>query len=465
VETGAKTIKSKWESGTMEKAEGGLQDRSQELDEIKKNVSVKERFKERTGGEEDTGKRRSTILTEEPLDTTFTKTAKERFQKGEAFQDTAPVEKTDKMDIQFAELGAFKKKFEAGEQLDEHTTEKTAIDVRCAELGNIKASFEKSKNEDQTVADSKKKQIQEEFERIKSERVAMREKEQLEGGDTVDSQGQPSADDVRQSAEMGSIKKRFEEGTAFQTGGEKKSGEQLEIKVAGKAREKFKQIDQEAPKEPVINQSSAKQEPSKWAKEKGAAPEPINKRVVAEDDNEEPEEYEVKSLLNKFKNIAQGPAEGEKKGPRAKRQITPPPEGYKAEIESSGKERDPNVITSGAAEELAAIRVEAKNLKEKFEKVAQEAPEGETAEEKRKRLEEEFKRIKEMKEAQKQEEPEPEPEPEDESNPDMAVAAEHAQKARAKWDKIQRKEAKKAQKAATVSSKGAKAAKPGNEAS
>jgi hypothetical protein len=81
-------------------------------------------------------------------------------------------------------------------------------------------------------------------------------------------QGQAkTSDDIRQSADLGSIKKRFEEGSsAFQVAAEKKGGEQLEMKVAGKAREKFKQIDQEAPKEPVISQSS-RQEPSKWAKD------------------------------------------------------------------------------------------------------------------------------------------------------------------------------------------------------
>lgn len=71
MEVGAKTIKSKWESGTVETAQSELQDRSQELDEVKKNVSVKERFKERTGEEEDAAAaQRRSILAEEQLDTT-----------------------------------------------------------------------------------------------------------------------------------------------------------------------------------------------------------------------------------------------------------------------------------------------------------------------------------------------------------------------------------------------------------
>lgn len=58
-------------------------------------------------------------------------------------------------------------------------------------------------------------------------------------------------------------------------------------------------------------------------------------------------------------------------------------------------ERDPNVVTSAVTpEELASIRVEAKNLKEKFEKAGRELTEEQLAEEKRKHLEEEFKRIK-----------------------------------------------------------------------
>lgn len=72
VEVGAKSIKSKWDTGAVERAQGETQDRSQELDEIKKNVSVKERFKEKTAEEEaaEAAQRRSAILTEEPLDTT-----------------------------------------------------------------------------------------------------------------------------------------------------------------------------------------------------------------------------------------------------------------------------------------------------------------------------------------------------------------------------------------------------------
>lgn len=182
------------------------------------------------------------------------------------------------------ELGEFKKRFETGEALDEHATEKTAIDVRCAELGKIKGAFEQQDKPDDEAVAAKRQQIQDEFSRIKSERLAMQEKEKLEGADVEDGQvsslqfhflermamyflqGAKTADDIRQSADMGSIKKRFEEGTAFQTTNEKKSDEQLEIKVAGKAREKFKQIDQDAPKEPVISQP-ARQEQSKWAKE------------------------------------------------------------------------------------------------------------------------------------------------------------------------------------------------------
>lgn len=59
----------------------------------------------------------------------------------------------------------------------------------------------------------------------------------------------------------------------------------------------------------------------------------------------------------------------------------------------------------------------------------------------------------EFKETQKQMEVDEEPtnsEPLHEFNPDLAIAAEHTQKMKARWDKIQKKEAKKAQKSANM---------------
>lgn len=77
-------------------------------------------------------------------------------------------------------------------------------------------------------------------------------------------------DEIRQSADMESIRKCFEEGKAFQKDedGSKEKGlnEDLEIKFAGKARERFKKIDQEAPKNAATEPKSSK-DASKWTSE------------------------------------------------------------------------------------------------------------------------------------------------------------------------------------------------------
>lgn len=54
----------------MERAQGETENRTQELDEIKKNVSVKERFKEKSGPEEEDPEKRKSHLDEHPIDTT-----------------------------------------------------------------------------------------------------------------------------------------------------------------------------------------------------------------------------------------------------------------------------------------------------------------------------------------------------------------------------------------------------------
>lgn len=59
---------------------------------------------------------------------------------------------------------------------------------------------------------------------------------------------------------------------------------------------------------------------------------------------------------------------------------------------SEGKERDPNVITSSAQQDV--VQVKAKSIKAKFENIATEKSEEEIADEKRRHLEEEFKQIK-----------------------------------------------------------------------
>jgi hypothetical protein len=90
----------------------------------------------------------------------------------------------------------------------------------------------------------------------------------------------------------------------------------------------------------------------------------VNKRVAVDDSDEEgEEEFDVKNLMNKFKQFAEKGTSGGK------------------------KQSEMNL------EELEALRVEAKNLREQFEK-ANQMEASEMGEEKRRQLEEEFKQLK-----------------------------------------------------------------------
>uniref|UniRef100_A0A915D1H2 Uncharacterized protein n=1 Tax=Ditylenchus dipsaci TaxID=166011 RepID=A0A915D1H2_9BILA len=120
-------------------------------------------------------------------------------------------------------------------------------------------------------------------------------------------------------------------------------------------------------------------------------------------------------------------------------------------------------------DELEALRVEAKNLRQRFEGSA--AVDEEQSEEKKKQLEEEFKQLKDKfplqrfyipgsvllfiltiffrgaRKGQKELEAElEEAAAAEDTKEDVQVAAEHASKMTAKWEKIHKKEAKKAQK-------------------
>uniref|UniRef100_A0A914VUY1 LIM zinc-binding domain-containing protein n=1 Tax=Plectus sambesii TaxID=2011161 RepID=A0A914VUY1_9BILA len=195
-------IKNKWKTGGVEAAQENREDRSSELDELKKGLKVKERFQEKSATDQaDAVTDRQSVMEKESIDTSWTFPAQEHpvqallsfmrmryvsagptpppspsspfsptsafagnlcmtapalfssastahycmssearkaFLQGGAFE-TGPVEKTVKDDIQFSELGSFKERFEKG-AVDEAPTEKTAIDVQCGELGNIKAA-------------------------------------------------------------------------------------------------------------------------------------------------------------------------------------------------------------------------------------------------------------------------------------------------------------------------------------
>ncbi|VDM44079.1 unnamed protein product [Toxocara canis] len=240
-------------------------------------------------------------------------------------------------------------------------------------------------------AELKKKEIEAEFLRYK---LARRAAAQREAAEQEQTEGVPVSGIEVPTAEMGSIKDRFEKGEAFKAQEGDKSQLDVEIKMAGKAREKFKQIDAEAPATAMMNQTKEKRV-SKWDKKEGVpVPEPINKRVI-EDERMLP----TCSFLS--------------------------------------------VLDVLIKELVHSQRVEAKNIKEQFEKA--DMHEDETADEKRKRLEEEFARLKQEKEAAAAAR-EPTPEEVVPQKEEIHVAADHASKMAAKWEKIQKKEAKKAEK-------------------
>lgn len=154
-----------------------------------------------------------------PAIISVTKTAKEKFQKGEIYQENGAVEKM-KEDVHFAgkvlfqlsrpvsiaclkylenisELDTVKKRFESGLASDEtEKSEKVPTDlVRASEIGNIKATFEQGlKNgKDDTKMEAKRQKIEAEFKRIKREQKLMREREEQEAKGNAGSQSCVSA--------------------------------------------------------------------------------------------------------------------------------------------------------------------------------------------------------------------------------------------------------------------------------
>lgn len=215
------------------------------------------------------------------------------------------------------------------------------------------------------------------------------------------------------SAEVGSITSRFESGEAFKSGGQHE-GLDVDIKMAGKAREKFKSIEQAAQSNVPVPKSEHK--PSKWDKKVESTAEVVNKRQVEEGSDEDDEEFDVKAMMNKFKSLGENAS-------------------------------TPGTKVERKLEELEGLNVAAKNLRQRFE--AAQGDEGEQGEEKKRQLEEEFAQLKEERDRAKQE---LEAEIEEKASTTAAlkeevqVAADHASKMTQKWEKIQAKEAKKAQK-------------------
>ncbi|KAK0398283.1 hypothetical protein QR680_002513 [Steinernema hermaphroditum] len=395
-------IKNKWKTGDVEGAELKEGAAKADLEELKQGVKVRDRFQERAAAEENVGKSYDSSL----LDTSAAAEARKSFLEGKAYESGA-VEKTGVDDIKFSELSSFKERFEKGDQSG--PVEKAAVDVDV-QLGSIKAQFEKSEEDmsPEERAELKKKEIEAEFLRYKLARKLQAKKAKEEAGEVVEG---TEEGEVIEGAEVGSIKDRFEKGQASNVADAGRSQLDIEFKMAGKARDKFKEIDASgaAPVAPNLQKTAVR----KYDTRKDVnVPEPVNRRVVEDDEEPEDEDFDVKNLMNKFKSIGE----------------------------------QSNVPKERKLEDLEGIKLESKGLKQRFEQVGQEGEDAEAAEIKKKILEEEFKRLKEEKEKAKEAEPEEEDETEMPTKEEIQVAADHASKMAAKWEKIQKKEAKRAQK-------------------
>ncbi|KAL6737288.1 hypothetical protein Aduo_010943 [Ancylostoma duodenale] len=421
-------LKNKWKTGEVETAEQKEAEERKELEVLKSGPSVKERFQERNEADTVVERQwdRSELDTAENQDAVrallslirkryFEGVAEARksFMQGSAYE-TAAVEKSakDLEELQFKQLQGFKERFEKGEgEVDVH---KTTVDLGDVHLEGIKAAFEQGEEEmsPEERAALKKKEIEAEFLRYKMARraAAERAKQEAEQGGAAD----VSAREVG-AADVGSIKDRFDKGEAFKSQGADGKELDVEIKMAGKAREKFMQIDASGATAVMPNQK--KHEPSKWdRKEDRPAAEVINRRVVEDNDELEDEDaFDVKNLMNKFKHIGESSAAT-------------------------------TAISAEQRAELEAIKSGAKDIKQRFEHGVED--DSDMAEEKRRQMQEEFERLKkEREEAQRRlEEERAMEQPKEIEKEDVNIKADHASKMAAKWEKIQAKEAKKAEK-------------------
>nr|ABS50363.1 LIM domain protein variant [Cyathostominae sp. JM-2007a] len=402
-------LKNKWKTGDVETAEQKEGKENKDLELLKTGPSVKERFQERNEADEVVERQ----WDRSELDTAGIAKARESFMQGSAYETNA-VEKSakDLDELQFKQLQNFKERFEKGE--GEADIQKTEVDLGGdLHLEGIKAAFEQGEEEmsPEERAALKKKEIEAEFQRYKLARraAAERAKKEAEQGITP---GEGAAD-------VGSIKDRFDKGEAFKSQGADGKELDVEIKMAGKAREKFMQIDASGATPVVPNVK--KHEPSKWDKKEGPVAEVINRRVVEDYDEPEDEDaFDVKNLMNKFKHIGETSA------------TSAISEEQRAELEA---------IKSQAAKQ-------ASNIKQRFEQGIDD--DADMAEEKRRQMQEEFERLKrEREEAQKRLEEERALELQQQhevEKEDVAIKADHASKMAAKWEKLQAKEAKKAEK-------------------
>ncbi|KAE9554700.1 hypothetical protein FO519_002110 [Halicephalobus sp. NKZ332] len=377
-------VKNKWKTGEVEKAEAREADSRNELEELRKGgINVRERFNEKLNPSESENVSKSYDRNE--LDTSSLKS----FLEGHAYQ-SGPVEKTatDLHDIQFKGLTDFKSKFEKGEEESSDRNQRQTLDINV-QLNSIKQNLEKGGIDESDMtpedrAEMKKKEIEAEFLRYKLARKLQAKKAQ---------EAAPEEES--------------------ETSGEK-PGLDVEVKMAGKAREKFKNIEAQNPNSVPMPKATASSKTSKWDKKENTA-EVVNRRMVDESSSGDEDEnaYDIKNLMNKFKNIQAADTKVEKTN----------------------------------LEELEALRQQAKNLRQQFEQKTDIYDE--QSEEKRKELAEEFQRLKEerakMQEELKTEEFDRKAHREIEKE-EVQVAADHASKMAAKWEKINKKEAKKAEK-------------------
>uniref|UniRef100_A0A1I7UV16 LIM zinc-binding domain-containing protein n=1 Tax=Caenorhabditis tropicalis TaxID=1561998 RepID=A0A1I7UV16_9PELO len=383
-------IKNKWKEGNVETAEAKEAAERKELEALKGVVSVKDRFKERDGNDEQVVER---SWNKDELSTSAAAEARKSFMAGSAYDAANPVEKTvkDLDELKFSQLKGFKDRFEKGE---EEVIQKTQVDLgEGVQLGNIKATFEKGVQDESEMsaeerAELKKREIEAEFQRYKL---------------------------ARKNAK---VQEENEEGVA--EGAKAYNPAEVEVKMAGKAFEKFRQIDASGAS-PVVPQQKKPVEPSKWdKKEEKPVAEVTNRRTVEEDGPEEDSDaFDVKNLMNKFKNIG---------------------------------ENQKTTTSSEHRAELEALKTAAKDFKAKFENSGEADADAAAIEAKRQQMEEEFEALKrEREEAQKRLEEERLAEAaasqgNEARDEDVAIKAEHASKMTAKWEKIQQKEAKKAEK-------------------
>ncbi|VDO23387.1 unnamed protein product [Brugia timori] len=419
-------IKNKWKKGSMQTVD--VKEIKNDLKELQNCPGVKERFQEMTETEQKVAKQWDSS----ELNTSGVADARKSFLEGSAFQ-SGPIEKTTVKleDLEFKKLQHFKERFERGEGNTQ--IQKVEINTHIGDLSGIKSAFEKGEDSlEMTLeerAELKKKQIEEEFLRYKLVRRAAVEREAV--NEVSDNVGIEAGAEIQ----VETIRNRFEKGDYSSKNEHEGRQLDVEIKMAGKARQKFQQIDAEgvqtfAPGNQVrlMIQHYQRKQVSKWNKKESTIPEPVNKKVVEDEglesvaENEKDEDtYDVKNLMQKFINI--------------------------------GKEEETKLKYERPSD-LDEIKIAARNLKEQFEKAGTEFENG-TAEEKRRQLEEEFERLrqtvlwnwikgeKEEAAAIREETPDREKFVEKE---EIHVVADHASKMTAKWEKIQKKEARKAEK-------------------